>query len=162
MVLLHDPHTLLGLHKTQTGSLIRLLRPGALNVYLEVFGEIREAEREERPDLFTFSLEKEIGFADYRIYHPSGLLSHDPYAFPSTVGEMDLFLFNKGCHYELHSMLGAVVKEFQGIQGVQFSVWAPNATAVALVADFNGWNGLANPMRSLGVSGVWTVPPVTA
>lgn len=157
MVLFHDPHTLLGLHQIGERQLIRLFRPKAEKIYAEVLGEIIVSEKQADSDIFLIYPSKKICFSDYRIYHPSGLLSYDPYAFPSTLGEMDLFLFNKGCHYQLHSMLGAVVKEFQGIKGVQFSVWAPNATSVSLVADFNHWNGLLNPMRSLGSSGVWTL-----
>lgn len=157
MLASHDPHAFLGLHHTELGSQIRLLRPGAEKIYLEVLGQIVEALPNSNPDFFIFSPNQKITHADYRIYHHSGLLAHDPYAFASTIGEMDTFLFNKGCHYELYSMLGAVVKEFEGVKGVQFAVWAPNAVSVSLIADFNGWNGRVNPMRSLGVSGVWTL-----
>jgi 1,4-alpha-glucan branching enzyme len=68
---------------------------------------------------------------------------------------MDLFLFNKGCHYELFHILGANLIEWEGVKGVRFAVWAPNASAVSLIADFNHFNGAVNPMRSLGASGIW-------
>lgn len=157
MLSAHDPHSLLGLHQTEKGGLIRLLRPGAETVYLEVLGEIVEAKKEDLSDLFVFPLPQKIDPLDYRIYHHSGSLFHDPYAFSSLVGEMDLFLFNKGCHYELYSMLGAHVKTVQGVRGTQFALWAPNATAVYLIADFNHWDAGYHPMKSLGVSGVWTL-----
>lgn len=157
MFSLHDPHSSLGLHLVEQGCVIRLLRPGAEKVYLEVLGEIVEAQREKDSDLFTFSPLIKIGPLDYRIYHHSGSLHHDPYAFSPLIGEMDLFLFNKGCHYELYSMLGAHLKEVQGVKGTQFALWAPNATAVYLMADFNYWDHRYHPMKALGTSGVWTL-----
>lgn len=143
----HDPHHFLGLH----GQVIRLWRPGAEKIYLEVKGEIVEAEKVGADSLFEYTVKEPITGADYRIYHQSGLLAPDPYAQLPTVGEMDAFLFNKGCHYNLYSVLGANVKE----TGIQFAVWAPNASGVSLVADFNHFNGRINPMRSMGASGIW-------
>lgn len=67
------------------------------------------------------------------------------------IGEIDLFLFNKGCHYDLYSVLGANVLA----NGTQFAVWAPNARGVFLVGDFNHWDGRMCPMRSMGTSGIW-------
>jgi 1,4-alpha-glucan branching enzyme len=164
MLSLHDPHSFLGLHRDEKKSLIRLYRPGAEQIYLEVLGEIVEALREEKEDVFVFSTPQKIGPLDYRVYHQGPRLFHDPYAFLPSIGEMDLFLFNQGCHYELYSVLGAIVKEIGGIRGTQFAIWAPNAKAVYLVGDFNGWDGRVQPMRTLGVSGIWAlfVPEITA
>lgn len=143
----HDPHHFLGIH----GPLIRLWRPGAEKIYLEVQGEVFEAEKGMAEGLFEYRLKQSITSSDYRIYHPSGLLGLDPYSQLPMIGEIDLFLFNQGSHYHLYSVLGAQVK--QG--GVQFAVWAPNAAGVSLVGDFNHWNGRMNPMRSMGSSGIW-------
>lgn len=148
---LHDPHGVLGLH----GSAIRLWRPGAERVHIELFGQVVEVPRVKDRGLFELILPKPIGALDYKVYHSSGLLACDPYAFLPTLGEMDTFLFNKGCHYELYKMLGAHPIEFEGVKGVRFAVWAPDAAGVALVADFNHWDGRVCPMRSLGISGVW-------
>ena len=63
------------------------------------------------------------------------------------IGEMDIYLFHAGCHYEPYRMLGANVRSIDGIVGVQFAVWAPNGSAVYLVCDMNQWNGQMNPMR---------------
>lgn len=75
--------------------------------------------------------------------------------FLPTIGEIDLFLHGKGVHYQLYDVLGAHPVVHQGIQGVRFAVWAPNAKEVSLVGDFNHWQGGANPMRLMGVSGIW-------
>ena len=152
---LHDPHRLLGLHEVKSKQVIRLFRPGAKEIHLEVKGKIVQAKKADEKGLFEYFPSSKIQPSDYRIYHQNGELAHDPYAFLPTVGEMDLFLFNKGCHYELYQMLGANAKTFQGVKGVQFAVWAPNAKSVYLVGDFNFWDGRLNPMRSMGVSGVW-------
>ncbi len=143
----YNPHHLLGLH----GQTIRLWRPGSDKTYLEVLGQIVEAEKVDEFGLFEFLCPQKITPNDYRVYHTSGLLAHDPYAQLPLIGEMDTFLFNKGCHYRLYSVLGANVKN----GGTQFAVWAPNARSVSLVADFNHWDGRVSPMRSLGISGIW-------
>ncbi len=154
---LYDPHRFLGLHEKEGKQAIRIWRPGAERIHLEVMGKIEETRRVDEKGLFEFVPTERIGFADYRIYHQNGLLAHDPYAFFPAIGEIDTFLFNKGCHYDLYSMLGANIKTVQGIEGVQFAVWAPNASSVYLTADFNHWDGRVYPMRSLGVSGVWEI-----
>jgi 1,4-alpha-glucan branching enzyme len=150
---LHDPHHLLGLHD----DVIRLWRPGASELFLEVSGQIVPARRVADQGLFEFKVSKKIQPTDYRVYHPCNMLAHDPYAFLPTIGEIDLFLFNQGVHYELYHVLGAIHRMHQGVQGTQFAVWAPNAKSVALVADFNKWDGRVNPMRSLGSSGLWEI-----
>ncbi|MDE3055230.1 MAG: 1,4-alpha-glucan branching protein GlgB [Verrucomicrobiota bacterium] len=149
----HDPHHRLGLH----GREIFLWRPGAETLYLEVFGKIVAAERLTNEGLFRYLSNQEIGPLDYRVYHQSGLLTHDPYAFSPTIGPVDLYLFNKGCHYLLYQVLGAHLCTHCGVRGVRFALWAPNATAVSLIADFNFFDGRVNPMRSMGSSGIWEI-----
>ena len=58
---------------------------------------------------------------------------HDPYSFPSTISEHDLFLFGEGRLYQGYRMLGAQPLESLGIAGVRFAVWAPNAERVSVV-----------------------------
>jgi 1,4-alpha-glucan branching enzyme len=79
----------------------------------------------------------------------------DGYSLWPTVGEVDLYLFGEGRHRRLWEVLGAHPREHEGIEGVAFAVWAPNAEAVRVVGDFNRWDGRVHPMRSLGSSGVW-------
>lgn len=147
----YDPHRFLGLHERE----IRLWRPGASSIFLEVEGKTVEAAKISEEGLFVYSLKEKIDCSNYRVYHQSSLLAHDPYAFLPTIGEMDAFLFGKGCHYELYNVLGANIKTVNGVQGVSFAVWAPNAERVSLIADFNHFDGRLNPMRSMGASGIW-------
>lgn len=151
----HDPHAYLGLHEANGKKIIRIWRPGADEVYLEVFGKRVKAKKIHDAGVFEFVAPDNTTPAHYRVFHQNGLLAHDPYAFWPTFGEMDQYLFGKGVHYQLYKVLGARLAEQQGVQGVKFSVWAPAAKRVSLVADFNFWDGRVNPMRSLGASGVW-------
>lgn len=154
----HDPHTLLGLHDLPNNKkVIRLWRPGAKQIFLEVFGQTVEATRMHEAGIFEYIVPADFMSHDYRVYHQSGFLAHDPYSFLPTFGEVDQYLFGKGVHYQLYRVLGGRPAEQEGILGVKFSVWAPAAKRVSLVADFNYWNGLVNPMRSLGSSGVWEI-----
>lgn len=79
----------------------------------------------------------------------------DPYAFLPTLGDQDLYLFNEGNEHRLYEKLGAHLRTIDGVRGVSFAVWAPNAQRVSVVGNFNGWDGHYHPMRMLGASGVW-------
>ena len=150
----HNPHSFLGFHDTQDGQVIRLWRPKSEKIYLEVKGNVVEAVKVHEEGLFEF-VTNHLSAKDYRIYHQSGLLAHDPYAFYPAIGEIDAFLFNKGVHYELYKVLGANIKEVQGVVGTQFAVWAPNASRVSLLGDCNHWKEHVHPMRKIGESGFW-------
>lgn len=82
---------------------------------------------------------------------------YDPYAFSCTLSEQDLYLFNEGNELRLYEKLGAHPRQVDGVPGVSFSVWAPNARRVSVVGGFNHWDGRYHPMRILGNSGVWEI-----
>ncbi len=153
---IYDPHSTLGLHPVGSNKkVIRLWRPGATNLHFELFGQIVEVQKSGLEGLFELEVPQETTFADYRIYHQNGMLGHDPYAFWPTLGETDTHLFARGVHYRLYEVLGARVCVHQGVAGIKFAVWAPEAKGVAVVADFNFWDGRINPMRQMGGSGLW-------
>jgi 1,4-alpha-glucan branching enzyme len=81
--------------------------------------------------------------------------AEDPYCFPSTLGELDLYLISEGTHYRAYEKLGAHLLTLNGTAGVLFAVWAPNANRVSLVGDFNGWDGRIHPMRLHPGNGIW-------
>jgi 1,4-alpha-glucan branching enzyme len=83
------------------------------------------------------------------------IMLHDPYAFPSLLSEFDLHLLNEGTHWHSYEKLGAHVRTINGVKGVNFAVWAPNATSVSLIGDFNGWDDRRHPMRKHIPSGFW-------
>jgi 1,4-alpha-glucan branching enzyme len=80
---------------------------------------------------------------------------YDPYAFSPVLSEFDLHLFGEGKLYKAYDKLGAHCCTHEGIQGVNFVVWAPNAKRVSVVGAFNGWDGRRHPMRSRGGVGIW-------
>lgn len=79
------------------------------------------------------------------------------------ISNFDLHLFSEGRHLEAYRFLGANQHELDGVKGILFAVWAPNAEAVSVVGDFNEWNSNTHPMEPYGDSGVWAqfVPNVS-
>jgi 1,4-alpha-glucan branching enzyme len=168
----HDPHSLLGAHPGPGGIIIRALRPLAASVTAVLPDGRRFAMDHVRQGVFSATLPvSEI--PDYRLavaYRQGGAdggtllesVSDDPYRHLPTLGEMDLYLIGEGRHEALWQVLGSHVHEKAG--GTSFAVWAPSARGVRVIGDFNGWDGRAHPMRSLGSSGVWEllVPEVGA
>src|SRR5512135_180925 len=71
--------------------------------------------------------------------------------------EYDLHLIGEGSHYKKYEKLGSHIREIEGMKGIHFVVWAPNAEAVSVIGDFNGWDSGPHPMQSLGDSGIWEI-----
>ena len=92
-----------------------------------------------------------------RIHWPGGEVqeTEDPYSFGLLLGELDIYLLAEGSHLELGRCLGARPMSIDGIAGVRFAVWAPNAQRVSVVGDFNTWDGRRHPMRKRVEAGVW-------
>ncbi len=92
-----------------------------------------------------------------KLTYPDGssLTRFDPYSFLPTLSEEDLHLLSEGNHHYAYKKLGSQFRTLQGVEGVAFAVWAPNARRVSVVGDFNHWDGRAHPLRSLGASGIW-------
>jgi 1,4-alpha-glucan branching enzyme len=81
----------------------------------------------------------------------------DAYALPPVLTDYDLYLFGEGTHYLKYEKLGAHVREVDGVRGVHFAVWAPNAKRVSVVGDFNFWDGRVHAMRGRATSGIWEI-----
>ncbi len=81
----------------------------------------------------------------------------------SKMSAFDLYLFSEGTLYRAYEKLGSHLKTVNGKAGVSFAVWAPNATGVSVVGDFNRWDGRKNPMNPVDSSGIWEtfVPDLT-
>ena len=109
---------------------------------------------------------KKVPSYKLKIYHPGSEIKtiRDPYSFPPTIGELDLHLFGEGKHEQIYNKLGAHVTKIGTVKGVAFAVWAPHASGVSVVGDFNNWDGRVHQMRMLGKSGVWElfIPDLTA
>ncbi|GAA1181810.1 1,4-alpha-glucan branching protein GlgB [Nesterenkonia xinjiangensis] len=79
----------------------------------------------------------------------------DPHRHGPVLGALDEHLISEGTHHRLWDALGAHLMTHEGVDGVHFAVWAPNASRVAVVGDFNHWNAEAHPLRTVGSTGVW-------
>ncbi len=162
-----DPHRVLGRH----GGVVRTFRPDAASVDLLV-GDARVTMDRVHP-AGVFEAPVADGAGNYRFeahYGQPGspgastYVFDDPYRSWPTLGDMDLHLFGEGRHHRLWEVLGAHPRCHDGMDGVSFAVWAPNARAVRVVGDWNFWDGRIHQMRSLGGSGVWElfIPGVAA
>jgi 1,4-alpha-glucan branching enzyme len=156
----HDPHALLGPHLGPDGVTVRVLRPAATTVSVVTSRGTHRLEHERQGVWRGVLPDRQV--PDYRLdveYDGRTVRTDDPYRFLPTLGEVDLHLLGEGRHERLWSVLGAHVRSYdtpQGdVTGTSFAVWAPNARGVRVSGDFNGWDSLAHPMRSLGSSGVW-------
>ncbi|MFB9954434.1 1,4-alpha-glucan branching protein GlgB [Cellulomonas denverensis] len=165
----HEPHAVLGPHRTPHGVVVRTLRPLADAVVI-ITPSGRAPAEHEQDGIWTAVL-PDTEVPDYRIevtYGEDTTTVDDPYRFLPTVGELDRHLISEGRHEQLWQVLGANVKHYPGtlgaVEGTAFAVWAPNARAVRVIGDFNLWQGASHAMRSLGSSGVWElfIPGVVA
>ena len=83
--------------------------------------------------------------------------AEDTYRFRPTLGDIDVYLLGEGSHLEMYKKLGAHVCEQDGVKGVSFAVWAPNAKRVSVVGNFNNWDGRTCVMRKYPTCGVWDI-----
>ena len=80
----------------------------------------------------------------------------DPYRFPPLLSDQDLYLYGEGTLHQAYESFGAHVTCAEGIAGVRFAVWAPNAETVSVAGDFNDWDIRRHPMRQRH-GGVWEI-----
>ena len=154
----HEPHRVLGAHPADGGVALRVWRPGATAVRVIPDGGAPIELEHRASGLFEAIVAGSRNLPRYEVEVELGGLAtrgRDPYSFLPTVGELDLHLVGEGRHQELWERLGAHPREIDGAAGVAFTVWAPSARSVSVVGDWNGWDGMVHPMRTLGSSGVW-------
>ncbi len=154
-----DPHRLLGPHVRGMNTMIQFFYPGAVSAVI-VIGKNRYAmeladeegyfaalvPKAEKTDCYTV----EVRMQDGQIKEVC-----DPYCFGPVITKKDTEKFNHGIHYNVYDILGAHPMKINGISGVHFAVWAPNAMRVSVVGDFNGWDGRFHQMRRLWDSGIF-------
>ncbi len=157
----NNPFSILGPHTTEQGRIVRALQPEAVEMALvDADGELL-APMQKVLDRGVFEgclpgLKRRYAL---RITWRSGETSveEDPYRFPSTLGEIDLYLLGEGSDRYIYRKLGAHLRTLQGVSGTRFAVWAPNASRVSVVGNFNGWDGRRHVMRLHPGNGVWEI-----
>lgn len=155
-----DPFSILGMHETEHGIEIRALYPDANKI--EVIGQnnehICELLRIDERGFFVGIVPNTRTFFAYQLkvywgYEPQ--LVEDPYRFHQMISDLDNWLLAEGSHLRPYEILGAHFTACDGVSGVTFRLWAPNAKRVSVVGDFNYWDGRRHPMRFHPSSGIW-------
>ncbi|WP_017662135.1 1,4-alpha-glucan branching protein GlgB [Baaleninema simplex] len=159
----HNPFEILGSHKISDNGksqwVVRAYLPKA-----EAAWVVRPEERQEypmkavhHPNFFECAIDVPE-LKNYQLKVREGdreRVFYDPYAFRSPrFTDFDFFLFGEGNHHRIYEKLGAHLDSVDGIAGVYFAVWAPNARNVSVVGDFNNWDGREHQMR-LTQNGIW-------
>ncbi len=154
-----DPFGVLGPHLTGEGWAIRVYMPDAVSVQAVDERGLALASLQRRSgDFFEGLLPGTTERPHYRLrierQHGEETID-DVYAFGPVLGPMDDYLAAEGAHLKLHERMGAQPLRHEGVEGVNFAVWAPNAQRVSVIGDFNRWDGRRNPMRKRLGSGLW-------
>ncbi|MDX8394006.1 MAG: 1,4-alpha-glucan branching protein GlgB [Mariprofundales bacterium] len=165
----HDPFSYLGKHiHNKLGIVIRCFQPYAQQVWLLISDnnaadddkmQVLKMDQMHAAGIFSLHLPDANMSLSYRLrccdIGGHRWESEDHYRFSPLLSEFDLHLISEGKHLELYNVLGARVYQHEGIDGVAFGVWAPNAKRISVVGDFNNWDGRSHQMRVRGVTGVW-------
>jgi len=159
------PYDVLGMNETgpsMPGIVVRTFQPYAerVEVIHAESGEALNMPRIHDDGLFELVLPEREKFP-YRL-KMTGHDEHvweldDPYRFPLQISDFDLYLFGEGTHFRTYEKMGAHVMTIDGVKGVHFAVWAPNATRVSVIGWFNRWDGRHHPMQNRGSSGLWEI-----
>jgi alpha-1,4-glucan:alpha-1,4-glucan 6-glycosyltransferase len=155
-----DPFAVLGPHKRKGGFTVATFQPHARRVWATgPDGEV-ELGRVHPDGIFAAPVPDALA-GDYRLRLDLGdgrvETVEDPYRFPPVLGDLDIHLLVEGTHLRTFEKLGAHVVTLDGISGVHFAVWAPNAKRVSVVGDFNSWDGRRHAMRLRFNAGVWEI-----
>lgn len=154
------PFDILGPHLENGKLFVRAFEPDATAVEV-VHGNNQRIQmyRIHESGLYEVAIpnkNKELRY-QLSVTYLSGLtaLHEDPYSFPPLFTDFDTHLMAEGSHLHIYQRLGAHIVELNGVRGVHFAVWAPNAQRVSVVGNFNNWDGRRHPMRFLTEIGVW-------
>ncbi len=153
----HDPFSVLGRHTVDGKTVVRAFIPGATDISITETGGV--LTRVPGTDLFEWSGDGAELPEHYRLIWRDAAhrehIAHDPYTYPPQLSSFDLHLLAEGKHRQAHRVLGAQEHEVEGVAGVLFAVWAPNAERVSVVGDFNRWDGRCHPMGVHPGHGLW-------
>ncbi|MBW7930752.1 MAG: 1,4-alpha-glucan branching protein GlgB [Gammaproteobacteria bacterium] len=154
----HDPFAVLGRHRLGGERvLVRVFAPRTLEVGLPEIGA--GLVRVDGTDIFEYRGDGSRLPLRYRVRRvlDDGSVREevDPYCFPPLLDEAGMAAFAAGEHWHAWWLLGSHQVQVDGIDGMRFAVWAPEAERVSVVGDFNAWDGRCHPLRSRGASGIW-------
>jgi 1,4-alpha-glucan branching enzyme len=151
-----DPFHYLGPHDEGGQTVVRAFLPEAATVEaVAEHGKVGPLARIHDAGLFAGALPNGAGRYQLRARFGDHVVElEDAYRFPPVLSDYDLYLLGEGTQQRLYDKLGAHPLQLDGVAGVAFVVWAPNARRVSVVGDFNGWDARRHPMRRRG-PGYW-------
>ena len=156
-----DPFSVLGLHRDDDFWSVRTFQPGASKIDVVHDGCLILSMRQiDHAGFFTATFPASFDRLSYKLrihYGDHVELIEDPYRFGPCLGELDEYLFSEGTYYQAYDRLGAQAVRHEGVDGISFAVWAPNARRVSVVGDFNNWDGRRHPMRCRFGTGLWEI-----
>ncbi|NLL77213.1 MAG: 1,4-alpha-glucan branching protein GlgB [Clostridiales bacterium] len=157
-----NPHKILGAHQAGSNTLVQAFFPGAKSVLFQNKKDKKSYEMEmaDEEGFFAVLIPGKISMQyEYIVEDGEGNLIKvkDAYNFAPQIDEKDIDKFTAGIHYTIYEKLGAHPMRIDGVNGVYFAVWAPNAVRVSAVGDFNGWDGRIHQMRRMGSSGIFEI-----
>ncbi len=156
-----DPFSLLGMHSVAAGIEVRALLPDADQVWVidaDKGTRVAELRRSDDRGFFVGLMPRRKNHFRYRLEVRWGENIHqidDPYRFGTLLPELDMWLLAEGTHLRPYEKLGAHPQVLDNVEGVSFALWAPNATRISVVGEFNFWDGRRHPMRQRRENGIW-------
>ena len=156
-----SPFSLYGIHREEGQRIVRTIQPQAESVAL-VFDGVDDPLPMQRvhPDgIFEAEMPPRKRHYRLRLTHANGASweIEDAYRFPSMLGDLDLYLIGQGSHRDIFKKLGAHPASLQGVSGTFFAIWAPNASRVSVIGEFNNWDGRCHVMRLHPGNGLWEI-----
>ncbi len=164
-----EPHDFLGGDYVLGGILIQTYLPGITDIK-KVCAVVKTGDNTKE---YPMELMDETGFYAvlirsikkvkysyfFNVYLEDGtiLKIEDPYRFDPVISDKDIARLNAGIHYDSYKVMGAHIRKIDGVSGVSFAVWAPNAARVSVVGDFNNWDGRRHQMRRLKEGGIFEI-----
>lgn len=163
------PYELLGGHLCKEGFLIQAFRPDAVEMSVKVEGRQKSYPMEKVDEAGYFAVlipvKKKVKYMLTAENVKGKKQTYaDPYSYEAKLEEDDIKRFTAGTCKNAYEFMGSHVREIDGVKGIQFAVWAPNAVRVSIVGDFNRWDGRTLQMSRLGESGIFVlfVPELAA
>ena len=165
-----NPHELLGPHSINyivknpvaSNTCVQAFYPDAvaMDLILPETGAEHSMQMVDEAGYYAVLLSEKIT-KPYKLrvrFHSGAVIErYDAYCFEPQINKKDTDLFNLGLHYHIYDYLGAHPKTINGVEGVLFAVWAPNAIRISVVGDFNQWDGRIHQMRRLWTSGIFEI-----
>ncbi len=165
-----SPYDVLGLHRRKggrSGAVVRALQPFAVKVEVvdNKTDQVYPMEKIDKGGLFEGIIKDKQPFLRnqdpfyYRLRMTDEKNTQwemdDPYQFPLQITDFDMYLIGEGSDYRMYKKMGAHPMAIDGVEGVHFAIWAPNALRVSVLGWFNRWDGRCHPMQRRGESGLW-------